>query len=229
MMFKTKEELARVIDHTLLNPGATFSEIRKVCEEAKKYSFASVCIPPCYTAEAKEMLRDTPVKVVTVVGFPLGTNTTAVKLVEAVEAVKNGADELDVVMNISALRTRNYAFVGMEIRNLINVTRHVIHKVIIETCYLNDDEKVKAAILAVEAGALFIKTSTGFGTRGATVEDVILLKEVVSDRAYVKASGGIKDLKTVIDMLKAGASRIGTSSGVKIMEEYINGANPDHP
>ena len=143
--------------------------------------------------------------------------------------MKNGADELDVVMNISALRTRNYAFVGMEIRNLINVTRHVIHKIIIETCYLNDDEKVKAAMLAVEAGALFIKTSTGFGTKGATVEDVILLKEVVSDRAYVKASGGIKDLKTVIAMLKAGASRIGTSSGVKIMEEYINGANPDHP
>ncbi len=228
-MFKTKEELARVIDHTLLNPGATFSEIKKVCEEAKKYSFASVCIPPCYAMEAKEMLRDTLVKVVTVVGFPLGANTTAVKLVEAVEAVKNGADELDVVMNISALRTRNYAFVGMEIRNLINVTRHVIHKIIIETCYLNDDEKVKAAMLAVEAGALFIKTSTGFGTKGATVEDVILLKEVVSDRAYVKASGGIKDLKTVIAMLKAGASRIGTSSGVKIMEEYINGANPDHP
>ncbi|MBI5182446.1 MAG: deoxyribose-phosphate aldolase [Nitrospirae bacterium] len=227
-MFKTKEELARIIDHTLLSPDAPFTEIKRICAEAKKYSFASVCIPPCYTAEAKEMLRDSPVKVATVVGFPFGANTTAVKLVEAVEAVKNGADELDVVINISALKTGNYDLVGREVRNLINVTRHVVHKIIIETCYLTNDEKVKAALLAVEGGALFIKTSTGFGSKGASVADVALLKKTVSDRAYIKAAGGIGDLKTVTEMVQAGASRIGTSSGVKIIEEFINGSS-NHP
>lgn len=225
MMFKTKEELARVIDHTILSPDACFSDIKRVCEEAKKYSFASVCIHPCYTADAKELLADSAVKVATVVGFPFGANTTAVKLVEAVESVKNGADELDVVINISALKSGNYNLVGMELRNIINVTRHVVHKIIIETCYLSDEEKIKASLLAVEAGALFIKTSTGFGSKGASVADVALLKKTVSDRAYIKAAGGIKDLKTVTEMVQAGASRIGTSSGVKIVEEFINGSS----
>lgn len=222
-MFKDPSDLSCLIDHTLLSPQARPVEIENLCEEAKRYSFFSVCVNPCYIKKAKGFLKGTEVKVCTVIGFPLGANTTIIKTLEAIEALDNGADELDVVINIGMLKSGDDSYVEREIKGIVDLTPGIIHKVIIEIPILTEEEKVRASKIAMEAGALFVKTSTGFGPSGATVEDVVLIKKTIENKGYVKASGGIRDLRTIISMVEAGARRIGTSSGVAIMEEYLKG------
>lgn len=212
-----KKEIAKLIDHTLLKPNATQEEIVKLCEEAKKYNFASVCVNPAYVSLCKQLLKDTNVKVCTVIGFPLGATTPTVKAIEAKEAIANGADEVDMVINIGALKSGNYQLVLDDIKAVREATRGKILKVIIETAYLTREEKIKACELAKEAGADFVKTSTGFGPSGATVEDVALMKSVVGPKIGVKASGGIRTLEDALKMVKAGATRIGASASVAIV------------
>ncbi|AAM24230.1 Deoxyribose-phosphate aldolase [Caldanaerobacter subterraneus subsp. tengcongensis MB4] len=225
-MLKKEESLmniAKMIDHTLLKPNATKEEIKKVCEEAREYGFASVCINPCFVDLAYEMLKDTDVKVCTVVGFPLGANTIETKVVEAVEAVKKGATEIDMVLNISMLKSGEYDYVKKEIGEVVKAVKShgdIVVKVILETCYLSDEEKIKACEISKEAGADFVKTSTGFGPGGATVEDVKLMRKVVGENFGVKASGGIRSYEDAKAMIEAGANRIGASAGVKIVEEW---------
>ncbi|MGB9780781.1 deoxyribose-phosphate aldolase [Caldanaerobacter sp.] len=216
--------IAKMIDHTLLKPNATEEEIKKVCEEAKEYGFASVCINPCFVDLAYKMLKDTDVKVCTVIGFPLGANTVETKVYEAIEAVKKGAKEIDMVLNISMLKSGKYEYVKKEIEEVVKAAKSydkdIAVKVILETCYLTDEEKIKACEFAKEAGADFVKTSTGFGTGGATVEDVRLMRKTVGENFGVKASGGIKSYEDAKAMIEAGANRIGASAGVKIVEEW---------
>ncbi|MGB9809854.1 MAG: deoxyribose-phosphate aldolase [Caldanaerobacter sp.] len=216
--------IAKMIDHTLLKPNATEEEIKKVCEEAKEYGFASVCINPCFVDLAYKMLKDTDVKVCTVIGFPLGANTVETKVYEAIEAVKKGAKEIDMVLNISMLKSGKYEYVKKEIEEVVKAAmsydKDIVVKVILETCYLTDEEKIKACEFAKEAGADFVKTSTGFGTGGATVEDVRLMRKTVGENFGVKASGGIKSYEDAKAMIEAGANRIGASAGVKIVEEW---------
>jgi deoxyribose-phosphate aldolase len=213
-----KNYIASLIDHTLLKPTATKQDIVKLCEEAKKYGFFAVCVNPMYVSFCKSLLRDTNVKVCTVIGFPLGATTTAVKVFESKEAIDNGADEIDMVINVSALRSKDYNYVLEDISAVREVTKGKILKVIIETAYLNEEEKIKACELAKEAKADFVKTSTGFAPTGATVEDVSLMRKIVGLDMGVKASGGIRTIKDVLKMIKAGANRIGTSSSVEIIE-----------
>ena len=217
------EDLAKMIDHTLLRPNATVKDVLKLCDEALKYRFASVCVSPCYVSLAAKALRDSPVRVGTVVGFPLGSSTTQTKVFEASEAVRNGALEIDMVINIGMLKSGDLNYVRKDIEEVVktvkNLVSNAIVKVIIETGYLTREEKITACKLAVEAGADFVKTSTGFGPKGATVEDVKLMKSVVGDRAGVKAAGGIRTLSQALAMIKAGASRIGTSTAIAIISE----------
>ncbi len=213
-----KNYIASLIDHTLLKPTATKQDIVKLCEEAKKYGFFAVCVNPMYVSFCKSLLRDTSVKVCTVIGFPLGATTTAVKVFESKEAIDNGADEIDMVINVSALRSKDYNYVLEDISAVREVTKGKILKVIIETAYLNEEEKIKACELAKEAKADFVKTSTGFAPTGATAEDVSLMRKIVGLEMGVKASGGIRTIKDVLKMIKAGANRIGTSSSVEIIE-----------
>jgi deoxyribose-phosphate aldolase len=213
-----KNYIASIIDHTLLKPTATKQDIVKLCEEAKKYGFFAVCVNPMYVSFCKSLLRDTRVKVCTVIGFPLGATTTAVKVFESKEAIDNGADEIDMVINVSALRSKDYNYVLEDISAVREVTKGKILKVIIETAYLNEEEKIKACELAKEANADFVKTSTGFAPTGATVEDVSLMRKIVGLDMGVKASGGIRTIEDVLKMIKAGANRIGTSSSVEIIE-----------
>ena len=213
-----KNYIASLIDHTLLKPTATKQDIVKLCEEAKKYGFFAVCVNPMYVSFCKSLLRDTSVKVCTVIGFPLGATTTAVKVFESKEAIDNGADEIDMVINVSALRSKDYNYVLEDISAVREVTKGKILKVIIETAYLNEEEKIKACKLAKEAKADFVKTSTGFAPTGATVEDVSLMRKIVGPDMGVKASGGIRTIEDVLKMIKAGANRIGTSSSVEIIE-----------
>jgi deoxyribose-phosphate aldolase len=213
------ENISKLIDHTLLKPQATSSEIEKLCEEAKQNQFASVCINPFYVSMASRLLEDTNVKVCTVIGFPLGASTSAVKAWEAADAVRNGADEIDMVINIGALKDRNDEAVQEDIAAVVRVAEDRIVKVIIETCLLTEEEKIRACRLSKEAGARFVKTSTGFSTGGATMEDVRLMKSVVGDSLEVKASGGVRNRDTMIQMVAAGASRIGTSNGVLIVTD----------
>lgn len=210
-----------MIDHTLLRAEATPADVSRLCDEALEYAFATVCVAPCYVETAVQHLKKSQVKVCTVVGFPLGHTTVSVKIVEAMEAIKHGAKELDLVINRGALRSGDDPYVKHEILNIINVSQKALLKVILETGALTRDEIVRGARLAMEAGARWVKTSTGFGPRGASVEDVKLLKETVGDKGFVKASGGIQDLKTVEAMVRAGASRIGTRHGVSIVQEYL--------
>ncbi|HEY8393055.1 MAG TPA: deoxyribose-phosphate aldolase [Capillibacterium sp.] len=213
-------DLAKLIDHTLLKPEATYSEIERLCFEAKEYGFASVCVNPSYVRLAARLLGGGPVKVCTVVGFPLGATTYQVKAAEAKEAVACGATELDMVINLGALKSGFYNLVYQEIKAVVEAAAsQALTKVIIETCYLNSEEKIKACLLALYAGADFVKTSTGFGKAGATTEDVALMRQVVGGEMGVKAAGGIRDLATAEAMIKAGANRIGASAGVKIMQE----------
>ncbi|MCS7460485.1 deoxyribose-phosphate aldolase [Paenibacillus doosanensis] len=211
--------LAGMIDHTLLRADATKAEITKLTEEAKKYKFASVCVNPTWVAYSAEQLSGTEVKVCTVIGFPLGASTSAVKAFETKDAIANGATEVDMVVNIAALKDGNDELVENDIKAVVDAAAgKAIVKVIIETCLLSDEEKERACRLAVQAGADFVKTSTGFSTGGATAEDVALMRKTVGERAGVKASGGVRSLEDMQKMIKAGANRIGASSGVKIME-----------
>lgn len=216
-------EIAELIDHTLLKPHTTKEEIRVLCEEAKKYNFASVCVNPYHVLWASSILIGTKVKVCTVIGFPLGANTRSIKVQEAEKAVLEGAKELDMVINLGALKEQNYSLVAQDIKGVVQASQgKALVKVIMETCYLTEEEKIKICLIAQEEGADFVKTSTGFGLGGAIVEDVALLRKTVGPKMGVKASGGIKDLATAKDMLAAGANRLGTSSGVKIIQELID-------
>jgi len=213
-------DIARYIDHTNLKPYATKEDIIKLCEEAKEHNFYAVCVNPYRVKLAKEQLKETDIKVASVIGFPLGATPTEVKVFEAKKALEDGADELDMVINIGALKDKDYEYVKKDIAEVVKVAHEkgAIVKVIIETCYLTDEEKEIACKLAMEAGADFVKTSTGFGSGGATVEDVRLMRKVVGDKLGVKAAGGIRTYEKAIAMIEAGANRIGTSSGVKIVE-----------
>ncbi|MGE3976927.1 MAG: deoxyribose-phosphate aldolase [Nitrospira sp.] len=212
--------LPALIDHTVLRPDATKVEVLRLCEEAKANGFMVIFVPPCYIDEAVAAVADTGIRVGIPIGFPLGGHSTKTKVVEAVEAVQRGATVLDMVLNISRLKSADHDYVRTDIAEVVKATVDVEHKVILETCYLTHQEKRTACHLIVEAGADYVKTSTGFGAAGATVDDVRLLKEVVAGRVKVKASGGIRDWKTTLAMLEAGADRIGTSAGIKIIQEW---------
>ncbi|HEM4740020.1 TPA: deoxyribose-phosphate aldolase [Streptococcus suis] len=215
--------LNKYIDHTILKPETTQEQVEKILAEAKEYDFASVCVNPTWVALAAESLKDSDVKVCTVIGFPLGANTPAVKAFETKDAISNGADEIDMVINIGALKTGNYDLVLEDIKAVVAASGDKLVKVIIEACLLTDDEKVKACQLSQEAGADYVKTSTGFSTGGATVADVALMRKTVGPDMGVKASGGARSYEDAIAFIEAGASRIGASSGVAIM----NGAQAD--
>ncbi len=213
------DNIASVIDHTLLKPETTEEMIIKLCKEAEEYGFYSVCVNPNYVSLASEILGDSDVKIATVVGFPLGANTKEVKAYETRKAIEDGAHEIDMVINIGALKSKDFSKVKEDIEAVVDAAgKEAIVKVIIETCLLTDEEKVKACELAMEAGAHFVKTSTGFSTGGATVEDVKLMKSVVGDKMEIKASGGIRDYQKAMAMIEAGASRIGASASVQIVE-----------
>lgn len=212
------KELAAMIDHTLLKPDATKEQVVKLCEEAKKYTFASVCINPSFVKTAYEILKGTPVKVCTVIGFPLGATTTMTKINETRDAVANGATEIDMVINVGALKARQYDLVKDDIYGVVGAAGGNIVKVILETALLTDEEKIKACELAKETGADFVKTSTGFGPGGATAEDIALMRKTVGKYMGVKASGGIRDFETAQKMIKAGATRIGASASVAIVK-----------
>ena len=215
-------ELAQYLEHTLLKPEATVADIIKLCEEAKKYQLGGVCINPCYVALARHLLTGTGVKVITVIGFPLGATYPEVKELEAKMAADNHADEIDMVMNISAFKTGDYQAVENEIKMVVAAAAPSLVKVIIETALLTDEEKRKACQLVIAGGAQFVKTSTGFAKSGATVSDVRLLKEEIGNAALgIKAAGGIRDAATARAMLEAGATRIGTSVGNLIVAEDI--------
>lgn len=210
----------KMIDHTLLKPEATKEMIENLCKEAKEYDFKSVCVNPYWVSTAYEELRDSDVLVCTVVGFPLGSTTKETKFFETDFAVQEGADEIDMVINVGALKSKQYDVVLEDIKSVVQAANGRTVKVIIETCLLSDEEKVKACELSMEAGANFVKTSTGFSTAGAKVEDVELMKSIVGDNLEVKASGGIRDLDTALKMIEAGATRLGVSAGVQIVKEY---------
>ncbi|MFJ7829758.1 deoxyribose-phosphate aldolase [Peribacillus sp. NPDC097284] len=216
---------AKLIDHTLLKADATEKEIVRLAEEAKEYGFASVCVNPQWVSLAAKELKGSDVKVCTVIGFPLGASTTAVKVFETQDAISNGAEEVDMVINIGLLKAGNDDAVEADMKAVANAAHgKALLKVIIETCLLTEEEKVRACQLVVNAGADYVKTSTGFSTGGATVEDVMLMRKVVGPNLGVKASGGIRDKNDLEKMAKAGATRIGASTGVKIMQgEAVNG------
>lgn len=213
------EKLANMIDHTNLKPDATLHDIEKLCNEAKEYGFASVCVNPSNVRFASELLKDENINVCTVVGFPLGANTSKIKFFETKDAVESGASEIDMVINIGTLKSGLDDNVKEDINGVVVAADGNIVKVIIETGLLTDEEIVRACEIVKESGADFIKTSTGITYSGAKVEDIKLIKKTVGSSLNIKASGGISDLKTVFDMIDAGATRIGTSSGVKIIEE----------
>ena len=220
-MTYSPQALARRIDHTLLKPDAPERAIVQVCAEARAHGFVSVCIPPCWVSLAEAELEDSGVRVGTVVGFPLGFNATAVKAFEAEEVIRDGVDDLDMVINLSAVKSAAWPAVEADIADVVRVAQAggAEVKVILECAYLTDAEKRRAAEIVAASGAAFVKTSTGFGPHGATVEDVRLLKSIVGDRCGVKAAGGIRDLATALAMLQAGATRLGTSAGVAILHE----------
>lgn len=211
-------QINKYIDHTLLKAFATSDDIRKICDEAKKYDFKSVCVNPANVALAKTLLEGTDVLVCTVIGFPLGANTKEIKALEAMDAVRNGADEIDMVINIGKAKEHDYEYIESEIKLVVAASAGKTTKVIIETCYLTDEEKVNCCLAAKQANATFVKTSTGFGTGGATPEDVKLMRETVGNEMGVKASGGVRNLDDLEKMVENGATRIGASSGVAIME-----------
>lgn len=214
----TTPQLAKMIDHTLLRADATRNEITKLTEEAKQYQFASVCVNPGWVAYAAEQLQGTGVDICTVIGFPLGASTSESKAFETKDAIAKGATEVDMVINISALKDGNDDYVEQDIRAVVDAAAGTLVKVIIETCLLTDEEKVRACQAAVRAGADFVKTSTGFSTGGATPEDIALMRRTVGPDVGVKASGGVRSLEDMQKMIEAGATRIGASSGVKIMQ-----------
>ncbi len=213
----------KYIDHTNLKANASIKDIEKLCDEAREYDFMSVCINPGFVRYAKALLAGSDVLVCTVIGFPLGANTIDTKVFEAENAIENGADELDMVINISKLKDGDYDYIQREIEAIVEVAEDRVVKVIIETCYLTEEEKIAACKIATKAGASFVKTSTGFGSGGATLEDVILMKNNVSPEVEVKASGGVRTLEDLENYIKAGATRIGTSSGVQLLKGVNDG------
>jgi deoxyribose-phosphate aldolase len=220
MMTTQNWNLPALIDHTVLRPDATKADVLRLCQEAKEFGFIVIFVPPCYIDEAVEAVAGTMIRVGIPVGFPLGGHTTATKVAEALEGVARGATVLDMVINVSRLKSGDYDLVRGDMAEVVQATKGVEHKVILETCCLTREEKITACRLAVEAGMDYVKTSTGFASAGATVEDVRLMKDTVAGRAKVKASGGIRDWKTTLAMLEAGADRIGTSASLKILEEW---------
>jgi len=221
-----EQNFARMIDHTLLKAEATKEQIEKLCAEAKQFNFASVCVNPTWVKRSSELLQGTEVVVCTVIGFPLGANTPAVKAFEAKDAIANGAKEVDMVINIGALKDKNDELVQADIAAVVEAAKgSALVKVIIEACLLTDEEKVKACELAVAAGADYVKTSTGFSTGGATAEDIALMRKTVGPGLGVKASGGVRSLEDMKKMVEAGATRIGASSGVAIMNGLIADSN----
>ena len=220
----TVEQLANMIDHTNLKAFADDAAFEKLCDEAKKYNFKMVAINPAQTVRCKKKLEGSPVHVGAAIGFPLGQTTLECKIFETKDAIEKGADEIDYAINVAELKNKNYDYIKKEMEEIVKICREAgkTSKVIFENCYLTDDEKRKVAEIAKEVKPDFIKTSTGFGTGGATVEDVKLMKSVVGDEVKVKAAGGIRDLKTALAMIEAGAERLGTSAGVAIVEEYNN-------
>lgn len=213
-----KKYIASIIDHTMLKPEASKADIEKLCNEALKYGFASVCINPCYVKLASNLLLGSNVKVCTVVGFPLGANATETKVFEAKRAVEDGAKEVDMVINVGALKDKKYDYIEKEIGSIVDAVKDsAIVKVIIETCLLDDDEKIRACEIAKNAGASFVKTSTGFNKSGAKAEDVALMRKTVGESMGVKAAGGIRTYEDAAKMVEAGATRIGASASVKIV------------
>lgn len=214
-----KEEIAKMIDHTILKPEASEEQVKSICEEAIKYNFASVCINPGRVALTASMLKGSNVKVCTVIGFPLGANTSRVKAFETAEAIKDGAHEIDMVINIGKLKDKDYDYVREDIKAVVEAAKgNALTKVIIETCLLTDEEKIMACRLAKEAGADFVKTSTGFAKGGATYDDIKLMRETVGKDMGVKASGGVRSYHDVVSMVEAGATRIGASASIAICE-----------
>ena len=211
------ENINKLIDHTLLKAFATREEIIKLCDEAKKYNFKSVCVNPANIELAAECLKDSEVLVCTVIGFPLGANTIETKVFETKDALDKGANEIDMVINVGKAKEHDYDYIEKEIAAIVNVAKGNTVKVIIETCYLTDEEKEEVCKRASNAKATFVKTSTGFGTGGATASDVKLMKQSINEDMFVKASGGVRNLNDLLTMVEAGASRIGASSGVAIM------------
>jgi deoxyribose-phosphate aldolase len=211
----------KYIDQSALKPNLTYQDIINQCEEALKYNFASLCVNPSHVKVCHEILKKSQVKVCSVISFPFGLSSPEIKLKEALKAVEDGAEELDIVWNISAFKSKDFDYVLSELKNIVKETKPAITKIIVEIAYLTDEEKIKALELVIESGADFIKTSTGFAPTGANIEDIILWKNLSKDRIKIKASGGIRDLETAIKFLQAGADRIGTSSGAKIVEEAL--------
>ena len=216
--FSKPQSIATYIDHTLLKPDATKHQVRVLCDEALTHHFFSVCVNPWMITTCREVLKTTKVNICTVVGFPLGTTESSVKSFETGRALNLGAHEVDMVINIGALKAQEYSYVEKEIQAVVRAAEGKIVKVILETCLLTDEEKKKACEISVAAGAHFVKTSTGFSTGGATVDDILLMKATVGSKAQVKASGGIRDLATAAKMIEAGATRLGTSSGVLLVK-----------
>lgn len=215
-----KQNIAKMIDHTILKAFSTRQDVIKVCREAKEYGFFSVCINPTHIELAKKELEGSNVKVCTVIGFPLGANTSEVKAFETKDAIAKGAHEVDMVINIGALKDKNYDLVYNDIKAVVDAAnKEALVKVIIETCYLTDEEKKMACELSVKAGADYVKTSTGFGTGGSTPEDIKLMRDVVGANIGVKASGGVRVTDDAIKVIEAGASRIGASASISIVTE----------
>lgn len=209
----------KMIDHTVLKADTPLKTIKRICDEAMEYGFASVCINPCHVAYCADYLKDSDVNVCTVIGFPLGANTSAVKAFETKDAIANGADEIDMVMNIGALKDKNYDLVRDDVKAVVEAANGTLVKVILETCLLTEDEIKKACELCVEAKADYVKTSTGFSTRGATIEDVRIMKEAVHGKAKVKAAGGVRTPEDMVKIVAAGADRIGTSAGCSLVKK----------
>lgn len=220
----TKEQLVKLFDHTCLYAYATEAHMKKLCDEARVYNFAMVAVNSVQVKLCKKFLKDTDVHVGAAIGFPLGQTTIASKVFETVDAIQNGADEIDYVINITELKDGNYDYIREEMRQIVAECRkaNVISKVIFENCYLTQEEKEILCKIALEVKPDFIKTSTGFGTGGATLDDVKLMKSIVGDAVKVKAAGGVRDLETCMAMVEAGAERIGTSAAVKITEEFVS-------
>lgn len=209
----------KMIDHTVLKADTPLETIKRICDEAMEYGFASVCINPCHVAYCADYLKDSDVNVCTVIGFPLGANTSAVKAFETKDAIANGADEIDMVMNIGSLKDKNYDLVRDDVKAVVEAANGTLVKVILETCLLTEDEIKKACELCVEAKADYVKTSTGFSTRGATIEDVRIMKEAVHGKAKVKAAGGVRTPEDMVKIVAAGADRIGTSAGCSLVKK----------
>lgn len=209
----------KMIDHTVLKADTPLETVKRTCDEAMEYGFASVCINPYHVAYCADYLKDSDVNVCTVIGFPLGANTSAVKAFETKDAIANGADEIDMVMNIGALKDKNYDLVRDDVKAVVEAANGTLVKVILETCLLTEDEIKKACELCVEAKADYVKTSTGFSTRGATIEDVRIMKEAVHGKAKVKAAGGVRTPEDMVKIVAAGADRIGTSAGCSLVKK----------